>query len=85
MISLPLKQMSRAEKVAALEALWVDLSRNEAEFEPPDWDREELTAAEERVRSEEEQFVDWETAKKLEVSIYCANDWIWPVLSHSGW
>ena len=48
----------------ALEALWEDLSRNEAELESPDWHREELTAAEERVKSGEEQFVDWETAKK---------------------
>jgi hypothetical protein len=48
----------------ALEALWEDLSRNESEFESPDWHREELTATEERVQSGEEQFVDWETAKK---------------------
>ncbi len=64
MISLPLKQMSRAEKVMALEALWEDLSRNEAEFESPDWHRDELAATEERVKSGEERFVDWETAKK---------------------
>ena len=63
MISLPLSQMSRAEKIMALEALWEDLSRNESEFESPDWHREELTAAEERVKSEEERFVDWETVR----------------------
>jgi len=48
----------------ALEALWEDLSRDEAEFEPPSWHREELTAAEERVNSGGEHFVDWEAAKK---------------------
>ena len=46
MIELPLKQMSRAEKLMALEALWEDLSRNEAEIVSPDWHREELAATE---------------------------------------
>ena len=64
MISLPLKQMSRAEKLMALEALWEDLSRNESELESPDWHREELAATEERVKSGQEQFLDWESVKK---------------------
>jgi hypothetical protein len=58
-----LKEVSRVEKVMALEALREDPSGNEAEFESPDWHREELTAAEERVKSEEERFVDWETVR----------------------
>ena len=64
MISLPLAQMSRAEKLMALEAIWADLTRNEEEFESPPWHKEELEATEERVKSGQEQFVDWETAKK---------------------
>ena len=64
MIELPLKQMSRAEKLMALEALWEDLSRNEAEVVSPDWHREELAATEARVKSGQEQFMDWETAKR---------------------
>ena len=64
MIALPIKQMSRAEKLMALEALWEDLSRNEAEFESPRWHRDELAATEERVKSGQEQFVDWESAKR---------------------
>jgi transposase len=64
MIELPLKQMSRAEKVMALEALWEDLSRNEAEVESPAWHQAELAATEQRVKSGEEKFVDWELAKK---------------------
>jgi len=64
MISLPLAQMSRAEKLMALEALWEDLTRNEAEFESPGWHSEELLATEERVKSGAEKFMDWETAKK---------------------
>src|SRR5436309_4495409 len=64
MISLPLAQMSRTDKLMALEALWEDLARNEAEFVSPAWHAEELAATERRVNSGEEQFVDWESAKK---------------------
>lgn len=64
MITLPLAQMSRAEKLMALEALWEDLSRDEATLESPAWHLDELRATEERVKSGEEQFVDWESAKK---------------------
>jgi hypothetical protein len=64
MISLPLKEMSRVEKIMAMEAIWEDLSRNEAGFVSPAWHREELAATEERVKSGKEQPVDWEHAKQ---------------------
>ena len=64
MISLPLKEMSRAEKIMALEAIWEDLSRNEGGFESPAWHQEELTATEQRVKSGKEQPIDWEHAKR---------------------
>lgn len=64
MISLPLKEMSRAEKIMALEALWEDLSRDEEEFDSPGWHRDELAATEARVKSGKEKPVDWEQAKK---------------------
>jgi hypothetical protein len=56
--------MSRAEKLMALEALWEDLSRDEAALESPAWHLDELRATEERVKSGEERFVDWESARK---------------------
>jgi hypothetical protein len=64
MIALPLNRMSRAEKIMALEALWEDLSRDEAEFVSPEWHREELAATARRVDSGQEQSVDWESAKE---------------------
>ena len=64
MISLPIKQMTRAEKLMALEAIWDDLSRNEETFESPAWHQAELATTEERVKAGKEQFVDWEQAKK---------------------
>jgi len=64
MISLPLAQMSRTEKLMALEALWEDLTRNEREYESPEWHKDELLATAERVKSGKEQAVDWESAMK---------------------
>ncbi len=64
MITLPLQQMSQAEKLMALEALWEDLSRNEQAYESPAWHLEELAATEERAKSGQEQFLDWEAAKR---------------------
>ena len=63
MVKLPLDQMSRAEKIMAMEALWQELSRNDELPDSPAWHGEELAATERRVAAGEEQFVDWETAK----------------------
>jgi len=64
MIALPLKQMSHAEKLMALEALWEDLSRDDEAYESPAWHLQELPATEERVKSGQEKFIDWESAKR---------------------
>jgi hypothetical protein len=36
-VALPLKKMSRGEKLRAMEALWADLSQDEDRFESPLW------------------------------------------------
>lgn len=64
MITLPLNEMTHAEKLMALEALWEDLSRNEETLESPAWHQDELRATEQRVESGAEKFIDWESAKK---------------------
>ncbi len=64
MIALPLEQMSQVEKLMAMEALWADLSQDEAALEPPAWHQDELAATEARVKSGQEAFVDWGSAKK---------------------
>ena len=62
-ITLPLDQMSTMEKLRAMEALWNDLSRREAELESPAWHGQVLREREERVATGKESFADWETAK----------------------
>ena len=61
---LPLQQMTREEKLRIMEELWVDLSRNESDFESPAWHGDFLREREEAVKSGKETFIDWEEAKK---------------------
>ena len=60
---LPLEQMTTAEKLRALEAIWADLSRREQELESPSWHESVLRERDERLSSGKESFVDWESAK----------------------
>lgn len=62
--TLPLDQMTTADKLSAMEALWQDLSRNADILESPAWHGEVLREREQRVEEGKEAYVDWETAKK---------------------
>ena len=55
--------MTIQEKLAAMEALWEDLSRSPEAIESPKWDREILDERRQRVADGTAQFEDWETAK----------------------
>jgi hypothetical protein len=61
---LPLKTMSRADKLREMEALWADLSEPEAGFESPAWHKEELKKTEARVAVGRARFSDWAEAKE---------------------
>lgn len=63
-VTLPLDKMSIAEKLRAMEALWADLSRNEADLESPAWHGVVLKERDERMASGQETPVDWDAAKK---------------------
>jgi len=63
-ITLPLDQMTLAEKLRVMEDLWADLSRNEQQLESPPWHGQVLTDRDERVRSGQETFINWEAAKQ---------------------
>lgn len=62
--TLPLDKMTIAEKLRAMEMLWADLSRNEAELESPAWHEDVLRDREAKIKSGKESFMGWETAKK---------------------
>ena len=63
-IALPIHQMSRLEKLSAMEALWEDLSRDEKVLESPAWHEGALRETERRVAAGEEKPLDWEASKK---------------------
>ena len=64
MIRIPIEKMTKEEKLAAMELLWEDLTRNPDGYESPAWHEEELRKTKERVDAGLETFVDWENAKK---------------------
>jgi hypothetical protein len=62
--TLPLDRMTREEKLAVMEELWADLSRDEAQIESPAWHGDVLRERAENVKAGREAFMDWDTAKK---------------------
>jgi hypothetical protein len=62
-ITLPLEQMTVAEKLRVMETLWSDLTRVQERFESPEWHGKVLRERAARVEQGKESFMDWETAK----------------------
>ncbi len=63
MSAIEIQQMPRREKLRLMEALWADLSRDEAEVESPAWHADALRETSERVARGEEKKLAWEQAK----------------------
>jgi len=55
--------MNVREKLAAMEALWEDLSRTPEVIESPAWHGKVLEARQRRVAEGKARYADWETAK----------------------
>jgi Putative addiction module component len=64
MSSLAIKQMSREEKLRAMEELWESLSAEGAQLPSPGWHGDALRETEQRYEAGKEQPVDWTTAKR---------------------
>lgn len=62
-MTLPLDQMTTAEKLQAMEELWADLTRNDRQFESPAWHEAVLRERETRVESGQEAPLDWAEVK----------------------
>ena len=63
-VELPLSEMSVAEKLHAMEALWADLCRNAPEEAAPEWHLQILQEREQRLAAGQEEVLDWEEAKR---------------------
>ena len=62
---LPLKKMSKLEKLAAMEELWADLSSPHEELEMPARHGDILKEREQAIKDGTESFIPWEEAKKI--------------------
>lgn len=63
-ITLPLKEMTKLDKLRAMEALWDDLCRDADTVQSPAWHGDVLRARAQALRSGEEKVWDWGEAKK---------------------
>jgi hypothetical protein len=63
-VELPLDRMSLPEKLRLMEVLWDDLTRKPDDIPSPAWHKDVLEDIRRRAESGEEQFSDWESAKK---------------------
>lgn len=52
------------EKILIMEAIWDDISREEANLEVPQWHKDLLDERERLIAEGKPQFIDWEDAKK---------------------
>ena len=62
--TLQIERMSRAEKLQAMEVIWAELSKSEAEVESPAWHADVLRDTAARAAAGEERMTDWEVAKR---------------------
>jgi hypothetical protein len=61
---IDLQQMTIPDKLRLMEALWEDLSKQDAELKSPEWHGKVLAERERLVESGQEAFIDWEVAKR---------------------
>ena len=62
--TLPIENLSIAEKLLLMERLWEHLSRNPVDITPPHWHGEILAERDAAVREGRTTFVEWDAAKE---------------------
>lgn len=63
-VTLPIGRMSLQDKLRAMEALWADLTQDEAETESPGWHGAVLRETEQLVLEGKAKFSDWHSARR---------------------
>jgi hypothetical protein len=63
-LALPIDQMTTAEKLRALEAIWESLCRKPDDVPSPSWHADVLRRREKSVQDGSSQFTDWVEAKQ---------------------
>jgi len=63
MTTLALSEMTLRDKLAAMEALWEDLSRTPEAIESPAWHKEVLEQRQNRVAEGRADYTSWDSTK----------------------
>lgn len=63
-INLPLEKMSIEEKIQAMESIWENLCAKADSLSSPPWHEKILNEREQGIKRGDDEFVDWDTAKK---------------------
>ena len=61
-VTLPLKEMSRSEKLRVMEDVWSDLAATEEDLPSPEWHEAVLQETEQLVATGAAKFSDWDLA-----------------------
>ena len=62
--TIPLEKMSMEEKLQAMESLWDDLCNKAGVMSSPAWHEEVLTERDATLQRGDDEFEDWEAAKR---------------------
>lgn len=62
--TIDLQEMTTPDKLRLMEALWQNLSITDSKVASPQWHGEVLAERDRLTDSGEEEFIDWEIAKK---------------------
>jgi hypothetical protein len=62
--TLPLEQMSTEEKIRTMETIWDDLCKKADSLSSPSWHKNVLQEREEQIKNGDDEFMDWDEAKK---------------------
>ena len=63
-VTLPLDKMSVEDKIRTMEAIWEDLCKQADSIPSPDWHKDVLQQREEKIKNRNDEFMDWNDAKK---------------------
>ncbi len=63
-VTLPLERMSTEEKIRTMEIIWDDLCKKAESIPSPSWHKDILDEREKAIETGEEEFIDWNKAKK---------------------
>ncbi len=63
-VTIPLEKMTTEEKIQTMETIWDDLCQKAESIPSPSWHKKVLQEREDRIKKGDEEFVDWNSAKK---------------------